>query len=61
VGWVDTISPGGQTVVDVTGVVNADGTISFVIPGTPDGTVGIGSKEIGAGAYLELTVEDAGQ
>jgi len=61
VGWIDTINPGGQTVVDVTGVVNADGTISFVILGTPDGAVGIGSKEIGAGAYLELTVEDAGQ
>ncbi|MGB3328334.1 MAG: discoidin domain-containing protein, partial [Thermomicrobiales bacterium] len=59
-GWVDAISPGGQTVVDVTGIVTGDGTISFVIAGTPDTAVGIGSKETGAPAYLELTVEDSG-
>lgn len=59
-GWVDTISPGGQTVVDVTGVVTADGTIAFVITGTPDVAVGIGSKETGAPAMLELTIEESG-
>ncbi|MGC4107690.1 MAG: SH3 domain-containing protein [Thermomicrobiales bacterium] len=59
-GWVDTISPGSQTFIDVTGIVTADGTISFVITGTPDATAGIGSKETGTPAYLELTVEEAG-
>ncbi|MGC4189655.1 MAG: SH3 domain-containing protein [Thermomicrobiales bacterium] len=58
-GWVDAISPGATTVVDVTGIVTGDGTISFVITGTPDAAVGIGSKETGAPAYLELTIEDA--
>ncbi|MGN6484729.1 MAG: hypothetical protein ACTHMX_10010, partial [Thermomicrobiales bacterium] len=59
-GWVDTISPGSQTVIDVTGIVTADGTISFVITGTRDVAVGIGSKESGAPAYLELTIEEGG-
>lgn len=57
-GWVDSIAPGGQTVVDVTGIVTADGTVSFVITGTPDGTVGIASRENGALAMLVITVEE---
>ncbi|HWV34321.1 MAG TPA: hypothetical protein VNZ55_01735, partial [Thermomicrobiales bacterium] len=57
-GWIDYIQPGVETSVDVSGIVTGDGTVSFVIPGTPDQVVGIASRESGAPAYLVLTVEE---
>jgi len=55
VGW---IQPGGETVVDVTGIVTADGPITFIIEGTPEQPVAIASTESGAGAYLVITIEE---
>jgi hypothetical protein len=57
-GWVDTIQPGGEASIDVTGIVTSDGTISFAIQGTPEQVVGIASRESGAPAYLMLTIEE---
>lgn len=59
-GWIDYVQPGAETSVDVTGIVTADGTISFVIPGTPEQVIGFGSREGGAPAYLVLTIEEVG-
>jgi hypothetical protein len=44
--------------VNVTGVVSADGTITFVLVGTPEQVATIASREAGAPARLELTVEE---
>ena len=57
-GWIDYVQPGAETGVDVTGIVTTDGTISFVIPGTPEQVIGIGSREGDAPAYLVLTIEE---
>ncbi|HEV2067393.1 MAG TPA: hypothetical protein VGR08_11210, partial [Thermomicrobiales bacterium] len=56
--WIGWIEPGGRTVIDVTGVVSADGTISFVLEGTPGQVVAIASTESGSPAYLVITVEE---
>jgi hypothetical protein len=56
-GWVDWIQPGGETVIDVTGTVTADGSMTFVIEGTPDQMVAVASSESGAPPYLVLTIE----
>ncbi|MDQ3540025.1 MAG: discoidin domain-containing protein [Chloroflexota bacterium] len=57
VGWVDALQPGGQTVVDVTGIVTADGSITFIVEGVPNQQVAIASRESGAPPRLELTIE----
>ncbi len=57
VGWVGWIEPGSETAVDVTGSVTADGSVTFVIEGTPDQVVAITSSESGVPPYLVLTVE----
>ena len=57
-GRVDTIQPGGESSIDVTGIVTSDGTISFAIQGTPEQVVGVASRESGAPAYLVLTIEE---
>ncbi|HVL23109.1 MAG TPA: discoidin domain-containing protein [Thermomicrobiales bacterium] len=57
-GWVDWITPGAETRVSVTGVVSADGTVSFLLMGTPEQVATITSHESGAPARLELTVEE---
>lgn len=54
-GW---IQPGVETVVDVTGIVTADGTVSFVIAGVADQRIAIASRESGAPAYLVITIEE---
>lgn len=56
--WIGWIEPGGRTVIDVTGVVSTDGTISFVLEGTPGQAVAIASTESGTPAYLVITVEE---
>jgi hypothetical protein len=50
------LTPGIESVIDVTGTVNADGTISFVIAGTPDTIAGIASRESASPPRLVLTV-----
>ncbi|HKG25655.1 MAG TPA: hypothetical protein VKB09_08400, partial [Thermomicrobiales bacterium] len=55
--WLD---PGVETAVDVTGTVGADGTITFVISGTSDATLLLGSRESGASPRLVVTVLDTG-
>jgi hypothetical protein len=57
-GWVDWIQPGVETTIDVTGVVTGDGSVTFVIEGTPEQLVAIGSSDGGDPAYLVLTVEE---
>lgn len=54
IGWIE---PGGETVTDVTGIVTADGTVSFVIEGTPGQQLAVASTESGTPAYLVLTIE----
>jgi hypothetical protein len=55
IAWVD---PGVEIAVDVTGVVAADGTITFVISGVPDGRVVFTSRESGAPPRLVVIVLD---
>lgn len=50
------LTPGVESIIDVTGTVNADGTISFVIAGTPDTIAGIASRESASPPRLVLTV-----
>lgn len=61
-GWVaaevGSIQPGLETVIDVTGIVTADGTVSFVIEGLPDQSIAIKSRESGSAAYLVITIEE---
>ncbi|MDF3017362.1 MAG: hypothetical protein K0R44_2587, partial [Thermomicrobiales bacterium] len=47
--WFEAVEPGGLTAVDVTGSVSADGKITFVLPGQPDGTGSIYAMESGGG------------
>jgi hypothetical protein len=54
--WIDWISPGVATPVDVTSVVTGDGTISFVVVGTPEQEIAIASREQGNPAYIVVTV-----
>jgi hypothetical protein len=54
--WVDWVEPGAEVTVDVTGVVSADGIITFVLTGAPDAPVTITSRETGSPARLVLTV-----
>jgi len=56
--WIGRIEPGEETAIDVTGVVSADGTVSFVLEGTPDQAVAIASRESGSPAYLVIIVEE---
>ncbi|MGB3329925.1 MAG: SH3 domain-containing protein, partial [Thermomicrobiales bacterium] len=58
VGWLDTISPGAQTALDVTGVV-ANGTVTFVLTGT-EAPVAIASSASGAGPVLIVTAQPGG-
>ena len=50
------LTPGVESVVDVTGTVSADGTITFVVTGTPDAVAGIASRESATPPRLLLTV-----
>ena len=52
-GWLDGLSPGVQTSVDVTGVVS-NGTITFVLMGS-DSPAAIASSETGSGPILVVT------
>ncbi len=58
-GWVESVGPGAQTEVDVTGSVTSDGSITFIVEGVPDQQVAIASNESGNPAYLVITVEPA--
>ncbi|HEU0164196.1 MAG TPA: SH3 domain-containing protein, partial [Thermomicrobiales bacterium] len=58
IGPTGQIAPGVETTIEVTGVVTGDGTISFVIEGTPDQMLALTSRESGAPAYLDLTIQD---
>ncbi len=50
------LTSGVESVIDVTGTVSSDGTITFVIPGTPDAVTGIASRESASPPRLILTV-----
>ncbi|MGC4107153.1 MAG: hypothetical protein QM753_12570 [Thermomicrobiales bacterium] len=50
VAWLDAVSPGVQSSVDVTGVV-ANGTITFILAGT-EAPVSIAGSGIGSGPVL---------
>lgn len=50
------LTPGVESIVDVTGTVSTDGTLTFVIAGTPDTIAGIASRESTAPPRLVLTV-----
>lgn len=54
--WFEEVEPGGTTAVDVTGSVSGDGTITFVLPGQPDGAGYILASESGNVPQLVLTV-----
>jgi hypothetical protein len=56
--YVDWLEPGTEVEIDVTGIVAADGTITFVLTGEAAATVAIGSRESGAPPLLVLTVVD---
>ncbi|MDQ3043789.1 MAG: hypothetical protein M3R06_01375, partial [Chloroflexota bacterium] len=56
--WIDWIEPGAAVAIDVTGVVSADGTITFVLTGAPEAAVTIASRETGSPARLVLTVTE---
>lgn len=51
--WLD---PGVPTAIDVSGSVGADGTITFVIFGTPDAKLVLGDRESAAPPRLVVTV-----
>lgn len=53
--WVDLVSPGGVTSVDVSGTVSAGGIVTLVLTGQPDVETTIGSRE--SWAPPTLTVE----
>ena len=55
IGWID---PGVETSIDVTGIVTADGTVSFVITGSSEQLLAITSRESGAPAYLVIATEE---
>ncbi len=53
--WLD---PWVESAIDVTGTVTVDGTITFVIPGTPDAALSLGSRESSTPPRLIITVLD---
>jgi hypothetical protein len=57
-GWIDWVEPGGESSLDVTEVVSADGVVSFVLVGTPEQAIAIASREQGGPAYLVITVTE---
>jgi hypothetical protein len=54
--WFEAVEPGGLTAIDVTGSVNGDGVITFVLPGQPDATASMYALESGVPPELILTV-----
>ena len=54
--WFERVEPGGQTSVDVTGSVTADGQMTFVLPGQPEKAGTVLAIESGAPPQLNLTV-----
>jgi hypothetical protein len=50
------LTPGVESVVDVTGTVSTDGTITFVLAGTAENQVAIASRESATPPRLVLTV-----
>jgi hypothetical protein len=57
-GWIDWIDPGVEARIDVTGVVGGDGTVTFVLVGTPDQIATIASRESATPPRLEIIVEE---
>jgi hypothetical protein len=54
--WFDWVEPGGLTAIDVTGSVQGDGAITFVLPGQSDATATMLAIESGVPPQLVLTV-----
>jgi hypothetical protein len=52
IGW------GEESWINVAGSIYGDGTITFVITGSPDAVAALTSRESGAPARLEMTVQD---
>ncbi len=55
--YIEWIEPGTERVIDVTGTVRADGTITFVLTGTSDAPVTVASRESATPPRLMLTVQ----
>lgn len=55
---LDWLQPGVELILDVSGSVTTDGTISFAIVGSPDLVTAIASRESGTPPRLVLTVQD---
>jgi hypothetical protein len=58
--WFERVEPGGQTSVDVTGSVTADGLITFVLPGQSEKSGTVFAIESGNPPQLNLTVAQPG-
>jgi hypothetical protein len=54
--WFEAVEPGGLTAVDVTGSVDGDGAITFVLPGQADAPASMYAMESGVPPQLILTV-----
>jgi len=54
--WFERVEPGGQTSVDVTGSVTADGQVTFALPGQAEKSGTLLAIESGAAPQLNLTV-----
>lgn len=57
-GGIDWVEPGAETRIDVSSVITADGSITFVIEGVPDQQIAIASAESDSPSYLVLTIEE---
>jgi hypothetical protein len=56
---IDWVDPGVEASANVTGTVSADGTVTFIITGSPDQVVNLASRESGTPARLVITVQDS--
>ncbi len=55
---LDWLAPGTETVLDVSGSVAGDGTLTFVVAGASEATTAIASRESGTPPLLVVTVMD---
>jgi hypothetical protein len=52
------VDSGAVVSIDLTGIVSADGLVTFVIPGTAEASIALASRESGAPPLLLITVLD---
>lgn len=58
VAYIDWIGPGTETTIDVTGTVREDGTVTFVLAGTPESPIAVASRESAAPPRLVIAIRD---